>query len=242
MSSGAINTSRAASLSLPFSLEPSWSHILADEIAKPYMQELLAFVDAERQHKTVYPSTVNVFRAFWETPFDKVKVVLLGQDPYHGPGQAHGLCFSVPKGVPIPPSLRNIFKELHDDLGVEAPKHGCLEAWAAQGVMLLNTTLTVREGEPLSHAKKGWESFTDAVLAKLTARTDPPIFVLWGKSAQHKWLPFAKLPGLHCLIAMHPSPLSAHRGFFGCRHFSKINQLLEQQGKTPINWLVQCTS
>lgn len=236
MSFSASNFLRATNFSSPFSLEPSWERLLSDELAKPYMQELFAFIEAERHHHTIYPSSADVFHAFWATPFDSVKVVILGQDPYHGPGQAHGLCFSVQKGISFPPSLRNIFRELHEDLGIEVPTEGNLEAWASQGVLLLNTTLTVRQGAPLSHAKKGWERFTDVVLQKLTERKDPPIFVLWGKSAQRKWLPFVKRDDLHCLIAMHPSPLSAHRGFFGCHHFSKINQLLEKQGKAAINW------
>lgn len=234
MSPSGYPSSKATRSSSP--LEPSWKQVLSEELSKPYMRDLSTFLQQERQNYRVYPSTDNVFRAFWETPFDSVKVVILGQDPYHGPGQAHGLSFSVPNGVDLPPSLRNIFSEIHNDLGIEMPRKGTLDAWAKQGVFLLNTTLTVREGAPLSHAKRGWEQFTDVVLQKLVEREDPPIFVLWGKSAQQKWLPFAKRKDLQCLMAAHPSPLSAHRGFFGCRHFSQINELLKRQGKEPINW------
>lgn len=223
---------------MPFDINPIWNKILAEELAQPYMQELARFVEAERLRRdvSIYPEVDHVFNALHKTSFDDVKVVILGQDPYHGPGQAHGLCFSVPPGTPFPPSLRNIFKELQEDLGLTIPSSGCLDKWANQGVLLFNTTLTVREGEPHSHYGKGWERFTDAVLLKLAQREDPPIFVLWGKAAQQKGLFLEKYPKLHCLISVHPSPLSAHRGFFGCRHFSKINALLVQQGKKPIEW------
>jgi uracil-DNA glycosylase len=187
----------------------------------------------------IYPPKELVFNAFWQIPFDKVKVLIMGQDPYHGPGQAHGLCFSVPVGVPPPPSLQNIFKEISSDLGLPIPKHGCLLKWAAQGVLLLNATLTVRQGEPLSHHGKGWERFTDAVIAALCEREDPVIFVLWGKNAQDKC---KRIKGMHSphavFTAAHPSPLSAHQGFMGCRHFSKINEQLENWGKSPIDWMI----
>ena len=182
----------------------------------------------------VYPPENLVFNAFAHTPYDKVKVVIVGQDPYHGAGQAHGLSFSVPRGVKPPPSLKNIFLELNQDLHVPVPNHGCLEKWADQGVLLLNATLTVRAGEPKSHHDKGWERFTDAVIDILAERKDPIVFLLWGKSAQEKG---QRLIGTHhaVLQAAHPSPYSA-TGFFGCRHFSKANALLQQWGKTPINW------
>jgi uracil-DNA glycosylase len=223
---------------MPFSIDPLWNKILAVELAQPYIQQLAAFVDSERKFcdLPIYPEQISLFKALQKTPFADVKVVILGQDPYHGPGQATGLCFSVPEGTPFPPSLRNIFKELRDDLGIPIPKHGCLDAWAEQGVLLFNTTLTVRQGLPHSHKGRGWERFTDAVLLKLAQREDPPIFVLWGNAAQQKGHFLKDFPHVICLEAMHPSPLSAHRGFFGCRHFSKINALLEQQGKAPINW------
>lgn len=223
-----------------FELGDSWNAALADYLQLPAVAHLAAFVEAERASGIpIYPEREFVFHAFKKTPFDKVKVVILGQDPYHGPGQAHGLCFSVPKGVNLPPSLKNIYKELVADLGLPMPSHGCLDAWAEQGVLLLNTTLTVRQGEPLSHYGKGWEAFTDAVVAKLKERQDPVVFVLWGSSAQDKCrqLTVYENPSRHhILIAPHPSPLSAHRGFLGCGHFSKINAILAGQGKSPIDW------
>lgn len=221
-----------------FELEPGWKRVLGDQLNLPYVSTLAAFVEKERfQGLPVYPPRELVFNAFRKTPLDKVKVLIMGQDPYHGPGQAHGLSFSVPMGVPPPPSLQNIFKELNSDLGVPIPNHGCLSAWADQGVMLLNATLTVRQGEPMSHHGKGWELFTDAVIAKLAERDDPVIFVLWGKSAQEKCHHLKVQPKQHSILtAPHPSPFSAHNGFFGCRHFSKINTLLEKQGKAAIDW------
>jgi uracil-DNA glycosylase len=226
----------------PFELEPSWMGALGGELQQPYVAELAAFVEKERRGKSaVYPPKELVFNAFFKTPFDKVKVLLIGQDPYHGPGQAHGLSFSVPPGIPQPPSLQNIFKELQADLGISPPGHGCLTRWAEQGVMLLNAILTVRQGEALSHQGKGWERLTDAVVKALFARQDPVIFVLWGKSAQEKCRFFNDLRQLsrHTVLkAPHPSPFSAHTGFLGCRHFSKINQVLTEQGKGPINWLL----
>lgn len=223
----------------PPQLEASWCAALKQEFMKPYMEDLKAFVAKERLGSVpIYPPAEDVFNAFSYTPFDQVKVVIVGQDPYHGPEQAHGLCFSVKEGVAIPPSLQNIFKELKQDLGINTPGHGCLTSWAKQGVLLLNATLTVRQSEPMSHHKKGWEEFTDTVIRLLAERTDPLVFILWGKSAQEK---FAHL---HCatnrshliLKAPHPSPFSAHSGFFGCAHFSKTNQFLCNNGKTPIDW------
>lgn len=222
----------------PFELEPSWKKALQGELSQPYMAQLAAYVACERSSgAAIYPPQDLVFNTFWQTPFDQVKVVIVGQDPYHGPGQAHGLCFSVPQGIANPPSLQNIFKEMTADLKLSAtPKHGCLLSWAKQGVLLLNATLTVRQGEPMSHHGKGWERFTDAVIAKLCERSDPLIFVLWGKSAQEKCRHFKGFSAHHVLMAPHPSPLSAHQGFFGCSHFSKINELLVKQGKKTINW------
>ncbi len=222
----------------PPQLENSWKEILKDEWAKPYLATLAAFVGQEREQYTVYPPKQEVFSAFQHTPYDKVKVVIIGQDPYHGQGQAHGLSFSVRPTVPPPPSLKNIFKELQTDLQVSCPPHGCLTKWAEQGVLLLNAILTVREGQPRSHAGKGWEQFTDAVVARLCERKDPVIFALWGKDAQEKCRHIlGETTGRHyVLTAAHPSPYSANNGFFGCRHFSKINELLKKLGKKPIDW------
>lgn len=222
-----------------FALESSWKQALSEELQKPYIASLAAFVEQERhQGLSVYPPRELVFNAFLMTPFDQVKVVIVGQDPYHGPGQAHGLSFSVPKGVSAPPSLQNIFKEQQTDLGIPIPNHGCLIHWAKQGVLLLNATLTVRQGEPMSHHGRGWEQFTDAVIRRLYERKDPLIFVLWGKSAQEKCKHLQSNSRHHVLTAPHPSPFSAHSGFFGCRHFSKINALLEKQGIKPIDWTI----
>jgi uracil-DNA glycosylase len=220
-------------------MEASWHQQMADEIAKPYIAQLKEFLSKEKSaQKVIYPPDPLVFNAFLYTPFNQVKVVIIGQDPYHSPGQAHGLCFSVPCGVPLPPSLKNIYLELQQDLGIPPPKEGCLFAWAKQGVLLLNATLTVRSGEPKSHYGMGWERFTDAIVSKLIQREDPIVFVLWGKSAQEKMeaiLQNRKTPHA-ALMAAHPSPFSAYSGFFGCRHFSKVNELLEKWGKTPIDW------
>lgn len=216
-------------------MEKSWREVLADELEKPYMKKLFEFLENEKGE--VYPPKEKIFEAFQNTPFKDVKVVILGQDPYHGPGQAHGLCFSVSKGVAIPPSLKNIYKELQEDLGITPADHGCLESIAKQGVLLLNATLTVRKGEPLSHAEKGWERFTDAVIEKLWQREDPIVFILWGKFALKKCK--SVLHGLNrdhlILTAAHPSPFSAKK-FFGCKHFSKTNAFLVSIGKKPINW------
>lgn len=223
----------------PFEMSSSWQKVLAEELAQPYLIELAAFVERERtQGLPVYPPRELVFNAFQKTAFEEVKVLIMGQDPYHGPGQAHGLSFSVPKGIPLPPSLQNIFKELVSDVGIPFPPHGCLLSWAMQGVMLLNATLTVRQGEPMSHHGKGWERFTDSVITKLAQRKEPVIFVLWGKSAQEKCRHIANIKEKSPPVfkAAHPSPLSAYNGFMGCRHFSQINSLLIQQGKQPIEW------
>jgi uracil-DNA glycosylase len=221
-------------------LEPQWKRALQTELQKPYIASLMAFVERERLSKIpIYPPKPLIFNAFFATPFEQVKVVIMGQDPYHGAGQAHGLCFSVPPGVAPPPSLQNIFKELASDMGIPLPKQGCLLPWAEQGVLLLNATLTVRQGEPLSHHKRGWEQFTDAVIATLAQREEPVVFVLWGRSAQDKcrFLETAELQKRHFLLkAPHPSPLSAHNGFFGSRPFSQINKILASLGKKPIDW------
>jgi len=214
----------------PFEIETSWREALKDELQKPYLFELALFLERERaSEKRVFPPKQLVFNAFNKTPFDRVRVVLVGQDPYHGAGQAHGLSFSVPEGVPLPPSLKNIFKEI----GGEMPPHGCLSSWAEQGVLLLNSALTVREGTPNSHKDRGWERFTDAVIQKLAERKKPLIFVLWGNSAKEKCeRVLNQYPHHVCLTAAHPSPFSAHKGFLGCGHFSKINEQL----KPPIEW------
>lgn len=220
-------------------IEKSWHEALKEEFSKPYVENLKAFLEEERKvGAVVYPPEDLVFNAFKHTPFSAVKVVIMGQDPYHGPHQAHGLSFSVPFGIPFPPSLRNIFKELKRDVGLRDPASGDLTSWADQGVLLLNATLTVRANEPKSHYGRGWERFTDAVMAKLNERDDPLIFVLWGASAKEKYdhlMSRKNTPHL-VLFGPHPSPLSAHRGFLGCGHFSKINEQLKKWGKPIINW------
>lgn len=225
---------------LPFVLETSWQKALLDELKKPYLVHLAAFVKQERSLKNhVYPPEPLVFNALTQTPFDKARVIIMGQDPYHGAGQAHGLSFSVPHGIKPPPSLQNIFKEINQDLGLPIPTHGCLLKWAQQGVLLLNATLTVRESEPLSHHKQGWEQFTDAIIRALAKKKEPLIFVLWGKNAIEKGKNVKELleNRQHTILtAAHPSPFSAHSGFFGCKHFSKINQILEKRGEAPIDW------
>lgn len=223
----------------PFFLGLSWQKVLQQELEKEYCAKLASFVEQERRSGArIYPSEDLVFNAFYQTPFEKVKVVIVGQDPYHRPGQAHGLSFSVPKGVQIPPSLKNIYQELIDDVKISQPTHGCLLSWAEQGVLLLNATLTVSEGDPMSHHGKGWELFTDAVIKALSLRQDPVIFVLWGKSAQEKCRLLCQGSHHDLLMAAHPSPFSAYQGFFGCHHFSKINAILVSRGKTPIDWSV----
>ncbi len=221
-------------------METSWLAKLQGEFEKPYMKDLEAFLAKEIQAGAViYPPFDLIFNAFCQTPFDQVKIVLIGQDPYHGAGQAHGLSFSVQKGIAQPPSLQNIFKELKEDLGIEPPKHGCLIDWAKQGVLLLNATLTVRAGEPKSHFGKGWEVFTDRVVQLLCERKDPIVFLLWGKSAAEKFEHIHSHSHHHLVLsAAHPSPYSVHSGFFGCRHFSKANEFLKKAGKEPINWAI----
>lgn len=223
-----------------FSMEPSWLRVLEHEFSEPYLASLAAFVARERNLGVpVYPPEELVFNAFWQTPYSDAKVLIMGQDPYHGPGQAHGLSFSVPEGVALPPSLQNIFKELEQDMGCKKPPHGCLLSWARQGVLLLNATLTVRQGEPMSHSGKGWERFTDQVVSALSKKKDPVIFVLWGKFAQEKCLRLKELADnkRHLILkAPHPSPLSAHQGFIGCRHFSQINEFLTKIGSSQIDW------
>lgn len=212
-----------------------WKDILAPEFEKPYFEQLTHFVREEYAAHRVYPRGSNIFRAFDKCPFDKVKVVIIGQDPYHGPGQAHGLCFSVADGVPFPPSLQNIFKEVHADTGAEIPLSGNLDRWAEQGVLLLNAVLTVREHEAASHAGKGWESFTDAVVRAVAERKEGVVYMLWGSYAQRKGAIADPTKNL-ILKAVHPSPLSAYRGFLGCRHFSQANAYLAGIGQEPIKW------
>lgn len=212
-----------------------WKSALKEEFTKPYFDELVEFVKAEYASTTVFPAGRNIFRAFDKCPLDRLKVVIIGQDPYHGEGQANGLCFSVSEGVPFPPSLQNILKEVHDDTGAEIPSSGELDRWAEQGVLLLNAVLTVRAHEAASHAGKGWERFTDAVVRAIAERKEGVVYMLWGNYAQKKGA-IADPERNLILRAVHPSPLSAYRGFFGCRHFSMANDYLVKQGKEPINW------
>lgn len=217
-------------------IEPGWKELLKDEFNKPYFQQIVLHLKTEKnQGKIIYPPGPLIFNAFDTTPIDKVKVVILGQDPYHGPNQAHGLCFSVQNGIPPPPSLVNIYKELHEDVGLHIPNHGNLTAWAKQGVFLLNASLTVRAGEPMSHAKIGWADFTNTVIQRISNAKQHVVFMLWGKFAQDKRTLIDESKHL-ILRAAHPSPLSAHNGFFGCKHFSKANQYLVSKGIGPINW------
>ena len=217
-------------------IEESWKQVLKDEFSKSYFQQIVTFIKAEKAlGKKIYPPGSLIFNAFLKTPFDKVKVVILGQDPYHNKGQAHGLSFSVPKGVNKPPSLVNIFIELKDDLGIAPSIHGNLEKWAEQGVLLLNATLTVRENEPGSHSKIGWIDFTSEVIKKISDEKKGVVFLLWGKFAQDKQILIDETKH-YVLKAAHPSPFSADKGFFGCRHFSKTNELLIKQGYEPIDW------
>lgn len=216
-------------------LQNDWAELLKDEFEQPYYQELRRFLIQEYRTRTVYPDMYDIFNALHYTSYADTKVCILGQDPYHGPGQAHGLSFSVKPGVPPPPSLQNIFKELHDDLGCPVPDHGCLEPWARQGVLLLNTVLTVRAGEPMSHRGQGWERFTDRVIAELSRRERPVVFILWGRPAREKKAMIDTQR--HFIIeSAHPSPLSAHYGFFGSRPFSRANACLQQAGMEPIDW------
>ena len=217
-----------------------WNPVLRAELAKPYWPVLQQFVAEERARHAVYPAPEEVFAALHLTPYASVKVLILGQDPYHGPGQAHGLCFSVPPGVPQPPSLQNVLKELQADLGIDPPGHGCLEAWARQGVLLLNATLTVRARQAASHQGKGWETFTDAVIRAVNAKPERVVFILWGASARKKraLIDTAR----HVVIeSAHPSPLSAHNGFFGSRPFSRANAALVEAGRDPVDWRISPT-
>jgi uracil-DNA glycosylase len=216
-------------------IEASWKEVLKDEFEKQYFTELKEFLVAEKSKFTVYPPGGLIFNAFNLTPFDKVRVVLLGQDPYHGPGQAQGLCFSVPQGVTAPPSLVNIFKEIESDLGISARGSSNLDKWARQGVFLLNATLTVRANQPGSHQRKGWETFTNAVIGKLSEKRVGLVFLLWGKFAQEKEA-LIDTNKHYVLKAAHPSPYSAYNGFFGCRHFSKTNEILTKHGLEEIDW------
>jgi uracil-DNA glycosylase len=220
-------------------IESSWKEKLKPEFNKPYFQQIVLHLKTEkRQNKIIYPPGNLIFNAFDKTPFDNVKVVILGQDPYHGPGQAHGLCFSVPDGIQPPPSLVNIFKELQDDVGIPIPKTGNLTHWATQGVFLLNASLTVRAADPMSHAKIGWSQFTDTVIRKISELKEHVVFLLWGKFAQEKRILIDDSKHL-ILKAAHPSPLSAHAGFLGCKHFSKANAYLVSKGIDPVDWKIQ---
>lgn len=212
-----------------------WKALLADEFDKPYFRSLVEFVRSEYASTTIYPKGGNIFRAFDKCPVDKLKVVIIGQDPYHGEGQANGLCFSVAQGVPFPPSLQNIFKEVNSDTGAAIPTSGELDRWAEQGVLLLNSVLTVRAHQAASHAGRGWEQFTDAVVRAIAQNKSGIVYMLWGSYAQKKGAIASAASNL-ILKSVHPSPLSSYRGFFGCRHFSKANQYLVEQGKEPIVW------
>ena len=216
-------------------IHESWKERLIEEFNQPYFEALKNFLVEEKNSRVIYPPGDKIFAAFDRTPFEKVKVVILGQDPYHGKGQAHGLCFSVPPGIASPPSLVNIFKELHNDLGIPVPSNGSLESWADQGILLLNATLTVRANQAGSHQNKGWENFTDAVIRKISDSTEGIVFILWGRYARAKE---NLIDGgrHHILKAAHPSPFSAHSGFFGCRHFSITNEILKERGVEPIDW------
>lgn len=216
-------------------IEESWKQILSAEFEKDYFRQLTDFVRNEYRSTTVYPPGKLIFNAFNLCPFEQVKVVIIGQDPYHGPGQAHGLCFSVNDNVPFPPSLRNIFKEIQDDLGKPIPESGNLTRWAKQGVLLLNATLTVRAHQAGSHQRRGWEEFTDAAIRALAEQREHLVFILWGAYAQKKGAFIDRSRHL-VLTSVHPSPLSAHNGFFGNRHFSHANEYLQQHGQTPIEW------
>ncbi len=212
-----------------------WDRILSDEWSKPYYLKLRAFLKSEYRQHTVYPDKYDIFNALKYTAFADTKVVIIGQDPYHEPGQAHGLCFSVREGIQPPPSLKNIFKELESDVGATLPKSGELTKWAEQGVLLLNTVLTVRRGEANSHKGMGWEVLTDRIISELNKKTTPVVFLLWGANARKK-AEIIDNPIHKKLITVHPSPLSAYGGFFGCRHFSRANEILKENGLEPINW------
>lgn len=213
----------------------TWDEKLEHEMNKPYFLDMLTFLDREYENKQIYPPRGKIFNALKTTPFGDIKVVILGQDPYHGYGQAHGLCFSVNKGVALPPSLKNIYKEMEEDLGIVQPKHGYLQSWAAQGVLMLNTVLTVEEGKPNSHAKLGWQTFTDEIIKLVNTQEKPIVFLLWGRNAINK-AKFINQNKHLVLTSVHPSPLSAYGGFFGCKHFSKCNEFLTKNGIKPIEW------
>lgn len=216
-------------------IAPDWKALLLEEFEKPYFRTLTDFVREEYATRRIYPRGSNIFRAFDKCPLDRLKVVIIGQDPYHGPGQANGLCFSVGEGVPFPPSLRNILQEVADDTGAPIPTSGNLDRWAEQGVLLLNAVLTVREHEAASHAGRGWEQFTDAVVQRINERKQGVVYLLWGSYAQKKGAMVDS--ARNCILkSVHPSPLSVYRGFWGCKHFSKANEYLINQGQTPINW------
>ncbi len=220
-------------------IDNDWLTYIQDEFKKPYYKELYTFVRQEYNTHVIYPPTDDIFNAFHLTPLSEVKVLILGQDPYHGEHQAHGLCFSVlPDQPELPPSLQNIYKELHDDLGCEIPNNGYLKKWAQQGVLMLNTVLTVRAHQAGSHQGKGWEQFTDAIIQAVNAQDRPIVYLLWGKPAQSK-IPMLTNPKHLILKAPHPSPLSAYRGFFGCRHFSQTNEFLKRNGIAPIDWQIE---
>ena len=219
-------------------IEESWKEALKDEFKQDYFANLKAFLVEEKKKYVIYPPGPMIFNAFNYTPFNNVKVVLLGQDPYHGPGQAHGLCFSVANGVQKPPSLINIFKEIQSDLGIQSPSNGNLEKWTKQGVLLLNATLTVRAHQAGSHQKRGWETFTDAAITAISRNKTGVVFLLWGAYAQAK-VSIIDQTKHFVLTAPHPSPLSVTRGFFGCKHFSKTNEILRSQGKTEIDWRIE---
>jgi uracil-DNA glycosylase len=219
-------------------IEGRWGQVLEDEFSADYFRELKEFLLEEKKNHTIYPPGNKIFAAFNHTPFNYVKVILLGQDPYHGPGQAHGLCFSVPDGIKKPPSLLNIFKEIKDDLGHDIPASGNLEKWARQGILLLNATLTVRANQPGSHQNMGWERFTDAVITYLSEMRENLVFLLWGSFAIAKEQ-LIDAEKHHILKAPHPSPFSANRGFFGCRHFSKTNEILRSLGLREIDWKIE---
>lgn len=220
------------------SLGNDWDEILKDEFKKEYYQRLRIFLVEEYRHHTIYPDMYDIFNALRYTAYKDVKVVILGQDPYHGPNQAHGLCFSVKKGVTPPPSLMNIYQELHEDLGCTIPDHGELIKWCRQGVLLLNTVLTVRRGQANSHRGKGWEILSDEIIRKLNERKEPIVFLLWGRNAQEKKNLITN-PSHLILACSHPSPFSAEYGFFGCRHFSKANTFLKSHGMEPIDWQIE---
>jgi uracil-DNA glycosylase len=223
---------------MTYHTKPHWNKELEREQSKPYFKNILSFLhDQYNQGKTIYPGKSALFNALKLTPLNSVKVVIIGQDPYHGPNQAHGLCFSVQQGIVPPPSLKNIFKELNEDLKINTPKHGCLESWAKQGVLLLNSCLSVEAGKPQSHSNIGWQQFTDCIIKLTNGLPRPVVYLLWGANAQKKASTIDN-PKHLVLCAPHPSPLSAHRGFLGCRHFSKTNEYLVSTDRSPIDWQI----